>query len=64
MSRAKTVADILTATRLLLAIFIPLLGLFVGQEALGTVMMVLLLAWTTDVVTQPHLAGTMNSDQH
>jgi phosphatidylglycerophosphate synthase len=50
MSRAKTMADILTATRLLLAIFILLLGLFVGQEALGTVMMVQLLAWTTDVL--------------
>lgn len=50
MSRAKTVADILTATRLLLAIFILLLGLFVGQEALGTVMMVHLLAWTTDIL--------------
>jgi len=50
MSRAKTVADILTATRLLLAIFILLLGLLVGREALGTVMMVHLLAWTTDVL--------------
>jgi len=53
MSRAKTVADILTATRLLLAIFILLLGLFVGREALGTVMMVQLLAWTTDVLDGP-----------
>ncbi len=53
MPRAKTVADILTATRLLLAIFILLLGLFVGREALGTVMMVLLLAWTTDILDGP-----------
>jgi len=50
MLQAKTVADILTATRLLLAIFILLLGLFVGREALGTVMMVHLLAWTTDIL--------------
>lgn len=50
MPRAKTVADILTATRLLLAIFILLLGLLVGREALGTVMMVHLLAWTTDIL--------------
>jgi len=53
MPRAKTVADILTATRLLLAIFILLLGLFVGREALGTVMMVQLLAWTTDILDGP-----------
>jgi phosphatidylglycerophosphate synthase len=53
MPQAKTVADILTATRLLLAIFILLLGLFVGQEALGTVMMVHLLAWTTDILDGP-----------
>ncbi len=53
MPRAKTVADILTATRLLLATFILLLGLFVGQEALGTVMMVQLLAWTTDILDGP-----------
>lgn len=50
MTRAKTMADILTATRLLLAIFILLLGLLVGREALGTVMMVHLLAWTTDIL--------------
>lgn len=50
MPRAKTVADILTATRLLLAIYIFLLGIFVGREALGTVTMVMLLAWTTDVL--------------
>ncbi len=50
MPQAKTVADILTGARLLLAIFIFLLGLFVGREALGTVMMVQLLAWTTDVL--------------
>jgi phosphatidylglycerophosphate synthase len=53
MFQAKTMADILTATRLLLAIFILLLGLLVGQEALGTVMMVQLLAWTTDVLDGP-----------
>jgi len=53
MPRAKTVADILTATRLFMAIFILLLGLFVGREALGTVMMVQLLAWTTDILDEP-----------
>ncbi len=50
MLQAKTVADLLTATRLLLAFVILLLGPLGGQEALGLVMMVQILAWSTDVL--------------
>jgi len=53
MIRAKTIADTLTVTRVLLAFLILWLGVTGGSEALPAAMTVLIFAWTTDLLDGP-----------
>jgi cardiolipin synthase len=53
MVSIKTVADLLTALRFGLAWLILWLGISVGADALPAVMMVLILAWITDLLDGP-----------
>ncbi|MBU1670870.1 MAG: CDP-alcohol phosphatidyltransferase family protein [Actinobacteria bacterium] len=46
----KRVADMLTASRLVIALAVITVGLLFGREAVGIVLMLILIGWTTDVV--------------
>jgi phosphatidylglycerophosphate synthase len=50
MLNVKTIADTLTAGRFLLALLIFWLGLRIGQPALPTITLVLVLGWVSDVL--------------
>jgi len=50
---AKAIADTLTATRFLIAIWIAWMGLVGGRDALPTAVIALILAWATDVLDGP-----------
>ncbi|MFH1149174.1 MAG: CDP-alcohol phosphatidyltransferase family protein [Actinomycetota bacterium] len=45
----KRVADMLTASRLVIALAVITVGLLFGREAAGIVLMLILIGWTTDV---------------
>ena len=49
----KRVADLLTLSRLFLSLGIMVLGVWRGEEALPTVVMMALLAWMTDALDGP-----------
>ncbi len=49
LSGYKLLADILTASRLPLALLVVLLGLCGGRSALGAGLIVILIGWTTDI---------------
>lgn len=53
MIRTKTLADILTAARFLLGLYLLWLGLNNGPVAVGMVALTLLVAWTTDLLDGP-----------
>ena len=53
MIRAKTIADTLTVTRVLLALLILWLGVTGGAEALPAAMTALIFAWATDLLDGP-----------
>jgi cardiolipin synthase len=50
---AKTLADMLTTIRFLIALWIAWLGVTGGQDALPTATIALILAWATDVLDGP-----------
>lgn len=54
----QAVADVLTASRVALAVLFPLAGLVYGEGALSFVIVGIIVGWTTDVIDGPiaHLA--------
>jgi cardiolipin synthase len=53
MPRAKTLADTLTAARFLLGLYLLWLGLNSGPKAMPTATLILLVAWSSDVLDGP-----------
>jgi cardiolipin synthase len=53
MTQTKTIADILTSVRFLLGLYLIWLGLRGGSEAMTTAVLMLLVAWISDVLDGP-----------
>jgi phosphatidylglycerophosphate synthase len=53
MRRTKWLADLLTCTRILLAVYLAWLGIVVGKAALSSAMATVIVTWLTDLFDGP-----------